>query len=228
MQPPNHQNAINPMPPVVVAVFLVMMAVEVMFFLGSRGLVGGPEAIGWRLAALQRYAFSGDIFDWMLANGLWPFEHMIRFVSYLFVHGGFTHALFAGAMFLALGKMVGERFSSVATLAVFLSSGIVGALAYGMVLDNPYPLIGAFPGIYGLIGAFTYLMWLRLREMGEQQVRAFSLIGFLMGIQLLFGLLFGGQGDWLADIAGFANGFVLSFFVSPGGWAKLRARIRHD
>ena len=228
MHPPEHQSPINPMPPVIVALFLFMMGIEVVFYLGARGLVGGPEAIGWRQEALQRYAFSGDIFDWMLANGIWPAEHLIRFVSYMFLHGGFTHALFAGAMFLALGKMVGERFSSLATLLVFISSGVVGALAYGLVLNNPVPLIGAFPGVYGLIGAFTYLMWVRLGEIGEAQARAFTLIGVLLGIQLLFGFLFGGRGDWLADVAGFVNGFVLSVVVSPGGWAKLRARMKRD
>lgn len=228
MQPSEHQSPINPLPPVITALFLVMMGIEVVFFLGSRGLIGGPEAIGWRLSALQKYAFSGEIFDWMLANGQWPTEHLIRFVSYLFVHGGFTHTAFAGALFLALGKMVGERFSSVATLAVFVTSGIVGAAAYALVLDDPVPLIGAFPGVYGLIGAFTYLMWLRLGEVGESQMRAFSLIGFLMGVQLIFAVLFGGRGDWVADVAGFANGFVLSFFVSPGGWAKIRTLIRRD
>lgn len=226
MQANDHQSPINPLPPVVTALFLVMIGIEVVFFLGSRGLIGGPEAIGWRLSAIQKYAFSGDIFDWMLANGQWPGEHLIRFVSYMFVHGGFTHAAFAGALFLALGKMVGERFNSVATLAVFITSGIVGAVTYAVVLNDPVPLIGAYPGIYGLIGAFTYLLWLRLGELGENQVRAFSMIGVLMGMQLIFAVLFGGRSDWLADVAGFANGFVLSFFVSPGGWAKIRTQLR--
>ena len=56
-------------------------------------------------------------------------------------------------------------------------------------------------------------MWLKLGQMGAQQYRAFTLIGFLMGIQLFFGLVFGGNGDWLADVGGFAFGFVLSFFL---------------
>lgn len=112
--------------------------------------------MGWRLDAIQRYAFSPDIFDWMVSNGVYPAEHMIRFVSYLFVHYNFTHALFGGVLLLAMGKMVGEVFSGWATLAIFVLSGVVGALGYAVILDSPTPLLGSYPGVYGLIGAFTF------------------------------------------------------------------------
>ena len=225
---PETISPVNPLPPVVVALFVMIMGIEAVFSLAARGLIGGAGGIGWRLEAVQSYAFSGLIFDWMWQNGQWPAEHMIRFVSYMFVHGSFMQALFVCVMLLALGKMVGEVFSGFATLCVFILSGVVGALVYGLVLAEQAPLIGGFPGVYGLIGAFTYLLWLRLGEMGAQQVQAFSLIGFLMGIQLLFGLLFGGQNDWLADVAGFATGFLLSFVLSPGGFTRLREKMRRD
>jgi membrane associated rhomboid family serine protease len=59
-------------------------------------------------------------------------------------------------------------------------------------------------------------------------LRAFTLIAFLMGIQLVFGILFGGSPDWIADLAGFVFGFALSFAVSPGGFARLREKLRHE
>ncbi|MGB7317218.1 MAG: rhomboid family intramembrane serine protease [Planktotalea sp.] len=227
-QSPETVSPVNPLPPVVVALFVIIIGIEAMFSLAARGMLGGPAGIGWRLDAIQSYAFSGLIFDWMWDNGQWPAEHLIRFVSYLFIHTSFTHALFVCVMLLALGKMVGEVFTGLATLSVFVVSGAAGALTYGVILDDPAPLIGGFPAVYGLIGAFTYLLWLKLGELGAQQVRAFTLIGFLMGIQLIFGLLFGGQNDWLADVAGFATGFLMSFVVSPGGFSRLREKMHRD
>jgi len=226
--PEGVQPAVNPLPPVVAALFLVIMGIEIAFFLGSRGLIGGPQAVGWRLAAIQKYAFSADIFDWMMINGRWPFEHVMRFVTYPFVHASFTHALFVGVFVLAMGKMVAEVFGSVAMLIVFIVSGAGGALAFALLVNSPIPLIGGFPAVYGLIGAFTYLLWRSLATVGANQTRAFTLIAFLMGIQLVFGLLFGGNKDWVADLAGFATGFGLSFFLSPGGWTRMRGKIRHD
>lgn len=228
MSHPNDQSPINPLPPVVVALFLVVAGVEATLWLGGQGIVGGPQAVGWRLQAVQKYAFSAEIFDWMMSTGQWPIEHVIRFVSYLFVHGSFTHALFGGVLLLAMGKMVGEVFSGFATLAIFVVSGIFGALGYALILDPQYPLLGSYPGVYGLIGAFTFLLWSRLGDVGAPQARAFSLIGMLVAIQLGFGLLFGGNPDWVADVIGFCAGFVLSFVLTPGGWQRIREKIRRQ
>jgi hypothetical protein len=87
-------------------------------------------------------------------------------------------------------------------------------------------LIGAYPAAYGLIGAFTYILWVQLRVLGAPQIRAFQLIGFLLAIRLLLGLLFGSDGVWVAECVGFATGFGLSFLVSPGGFQRLRDAIR--
>jgi membrane associated rhomboid family serine protease len=174
---------------------------------------------------VQDYAFNGDLLRWMIDNGTYPPELLIRFVSYPFVHGGFSEMIFAAALLLAMGKFVGEVFRPAATLAAFFIPAISGALVYGLLArDNPW-LYGAFPGIYGLIGAFTYLLWLKLGQQGGSQSRAFVLIGFLMGAQLLFSLLFGGTLRWVADLTGFCTGFAASFVLRPGGWSKLRTRL---
>lgn len=226
MSSPETQSPVNPLPPVVVALFLAIVGIEAVFTLGARGLVGGPEAVGWRNAAIQSYAFNSEILRWMVQNGIFPREHVIRLVSYVFVHGSFTHALFAGVLLLALGKFVGEVFHQAATAALFLLPAVAGAAVYGLAAPAQPWLVGAFPGVYGLIGGFTYLMWLKLGRMGAQQYRAFTLIGVLLLLQLVFGLLVGGNSQWLADVAGFAVGFVLSVVLAPGGWRAIRARIR--
>ncbi len=228
MSSEHYTPAVNPLPPVVVALVLFIIGIELAFTLGARGLVGGPGAVGWRLDALQSYAFSADIFDWMVLNGRWPFEHLIRFVTYPFVSANFTQAVFVCVFVLAMGKMVGEVFGGFPMLLIFVLSGVGGALAYALILDPAYPLVGGFPPVYGLIGAFTWLLWRKLSLVGENQARAFQLIAVLMGIQLLFGLLFGGTSDWVADLGGFATGFGLSFFLAPGGWARIKGRVRRD
>lgn len=219
---------LNPLPPVVVVLFLVIGGVEAAFSLGARGMIGGAEAVGWRSAAIQDYGFHGQILRWMIETGQAPAEHLRRLVTYAFVHGSFTHALFAAVLLLALGKFLAEVFRHWAVLAIFATATVAGALVYGLLPgDRPW-LIGAFPGVYGMIGGFTYVMWLRLGQMGANQARAFTLIGVLMALQLVFALLFGGSSTWVADIAGFVAGFAAAIPLSPGGLARLRARLRHD
>ncbi len=223
---PHEESPVNPLPPAVILLALAIALPELAFQLGARGLAGGPEAVGWRLAAVQRYAFIGDVFDQMWARNFWPVEHVMRFVTYPFVHVSFTHMLFVLVFVLALGKMVGEVFSGLAVLVVFFGSTVLGALVFAVALDDPTPLVGGFPAAYGLIGAFSFILWMQLAATGGPRSRAFTLIAFLMGIQLVFGLLFGGGLDWVADLAGFAAGFGLSVLVSPGGWARVMRRLR--
>jgi membrane associated rhomboid family serine protease len=150
-----------------------------------------------------------------------------RLVSYVVVHGSFTHALFAVVMVLALGNMVASVFRWWGVLVVFLGAAAVGGAAYGLLVPGlRTQLIGAYPGIHGLIGAFTFLIWTKLALVGANRLRAFSLIGMLLVVQLVFGLLFGGGWDWVAEVTGFATGFLLSFVVSPEGFRRVVAIIR--
>ena len=62
--------------------------------------------------------------------------------------------------------------------------------------------------------------------MGENQLNAFRLIGVLLAIQFLFGLIFGGNSVWIAELAGFAIGFVMAPVLVPGGFMAAVARLR--
>jgi len=226
MQDPNLAPPFNPLPPAVAILFLLLAGVEAALSLGNAGIIGGPGAIGWRLGLIREYGFSGDIFDWMVANDQWPLEHVKRLVTFPFVHMGFTHALFAAVLLLALGKMVAERMGQITFLLIFFGSGIVGAVLYALLLDDPVWLAGAYPNVYGLIGGYSFVMWRQLAGQGARQYRAFSLIAVLMGLQLIWSVLFEAGTIWVAELFGFFCGFGLSFILAPGEWAKIRASIQ--
>ena len=216
------------LPPVVTALAVAIFGVEVLFMLAKSGLIGGTRGgEDWRIFAIQRFAFSGELFEWMLETGRWPAEHLMRFVTYPFVHGSFTHMIFVVVFVLALGKLVGEVISQAAVAAIFLAATILGAGAYAVLLEDPRPLIGGFPGAFGLIGGYTFILWVGYGAVGANQFRAFSLIAVLLGIQLIFGLLFEVGSDWVAEVAGFLTGLALSPLLVPGGFGRLLARIRH-
>jgi membrane associated rhomboid family serine protease len=218
---------LNPLPMIVWVLALPLIAVEAVVNLAENGIVGGAAGIGWRSQAVERFGAFPELLKHQWETGGYPLEELHRLVSYSVVHGSFTHALFAVVMLLALGKMVGEVFRWWGVLVVVLGAAAVGALAYGLLVPGlRTPLIGAYPAVYGLIGAFTFLIFTNLARVGANKYRAFSLIGALLFVQFLFGVLFGGGWDWVADVAGFAAGFLLSFVVSPGGFQRIRDQIR--
>jgi len=108
---------------------------------------------------------------------------------------------------------------------MFFLSGIFGALIFGLVTNEPW-LVGAYPCVYGLIGTYTFLYWQRQVASGGPQGQAFILIGVLMGIQLIFGLLFGAGFEWVGELSGFIAGFALTAFVVPGGMRRALASMR--
>ncbi|GAB1362004.1 rhomboid family intramembrane serine protease [Rhodobacter sp.] len=218
---------LNPLPWIVWVLALPLIAVEVVVQLGASGLAGGPEAINWRIRAMEWFAFSPDFLRRALETGEWPLDTLWRQFSYILVQADITGALFVVVLLLALGKMVGEIFRWWAVAAIFLGSAAMAALVYTLVLPgNRVPLVGGFPAVYGLIGAFTFVLWMRQAATGGNPWRAFGLIGILMAVQIFFGLIYGGL-SWVAELAGFVTGFLLSFLVAPGGWRRMVGLLRN-
>ena len=225
---------LNPLPPVVWLLALPIIAVEVVVSAGASGLVGGPYAIGWRLQAMQLFGFAPDYFRQALTAQHYPLDFFWRLVSYPLISTDVTTTLFVVVILLALGKFVGEVYRWWALLLTYLVAAIAGAVAYAAVPVAHAGLLGGYPADYGLIGAYSFLLWVRLVGTGDNQFRAFRLIGFLLAFQVLmavagivyYGLEQGTSWNFVADIAGFAAGFVLAFVVSPGGWGRVLAKIR--
>jgi len=224
--PPPFEPPVNPLPVVVIILFLLVAGVELVLSAGEAGLVGGPSAIGWRLGLVRDWGFNGDLFDAMWAQGYFPPEHLARLITYPFIHLSFTHALIAVVLMLALGKMAAEVMGQLAMLALFVLSGIGGALVYALLLNDPVWLVGAYPPVYGLIGGYSFLMWRRLGASGGRQMEAFTLILMLMGLQLVWSLFASVGYGWVAELAGFFCGFALCFICAPGEWARILARLR--
>jgi membrane associated rhomboid family serine protease len=225
----NHNaSPFNAVPPVAVLAALAMLAIEIVFTLAAQGIVGGPQGVGWRLAAVQDWGFSGPgAWASLVLRGDWSPSVLLRFVTYPFIHAGFTHMIFGAVILLALAKFCGEVLSGWRLAAVWLGSAVAGAVAYMLLVDTQYALIGGMPPDYGLVGAFTFLLWQRARATGGSPAMAFRMIGVLIALQLVFSLMQGGIGTQIvAELAGFVAGFGLAALLAPGGWGMVLAALR--
>ncbi|WP_394179599.1 rhomboid family intramembrane serine protease [Yoonia maritima] len=220
------ESPINAIPPIIIVLTLIIVAVECIMQLADLGVLGGARGVGWRVAAIQDYGFSGAVLDRMLIHGDYSFGMMRRLVTYPFINANLTQAAFCAALTLALGKFTAEFYGGIKIFVLYAVTAIIGALVFGLLAPNNYPLIGGFPSVYGLIGAYTYALWLNLGAMGQNQLQAFRLIAVLLGLQLLFGLLFETGYGWVAELTGFVVGFALSLLLAPGGWTAFLGRMR--
>ena len=231
MRPGYDESPINSLPPVVWALALPMIASEVVFGLGQMGFIGGSAGVGLRLNAIEMAAYFPQIPARMWELGIFSPRQAARILTYPFIHGSLTHALFVIVFTLALGKMVAEQFRPWALLALFFGAAVGGAViytAFGLLAGvDLAPLYGGYPAVYGLVGAFTFLLWVRLGMEHANRLRAFTLIGMLLLFQLVFGLAFGNAGySWIAEVGGFCVGFLLCFWLVPGGASRAIAALR--
>ena len=225
------ESPLNPLPMAVWLLALPIIASEAVFGLGRIGLIGGAQGVGLRLAGMQLSAYAPEMVQRMWDMGAIDWAQIYRLFSYSFVNASFTQSLFVMAFTLALGNLVARQFRPTALIMLFFGSAAGGALVYTVAMaalpGRAVPLIGGYPAVYGLVGAFTFLLWARLAAANANRMRAFTLIGMLLLFQLVFGMVFGGTGyGWIAEIAGFAVGFGLSFLLVDGGVARAIRQIR--
>lgn len=228
MPHPRSSGVFQDLPGGIVAFACLLAGIEAAFQLGAAGLIGGPFALGWRVEAMSDLGFSAPLFRLVLTTQRADGGTILRFVAYALVHQNLTHALFGLVLLVALGKAVAERFSQWAVGLVLVVATLAGALAYGLLQDGRTLLVGIYPGVYGLIGAFTFALY-AAADGGRSRLMAFRLIGVLLMLQLVFLVLIGGANVWIADLGGFLAGFALAVALGDEGGARLRrlrARIR--
>lgn len=220
---------LNPLPGVLWLLILAILGIEAVLWAGNAGLIGGQQAIGWRIESMQRFAFSSGIQDWMLQNWRFPTQHLARYLSFNFVHGAPMHAVFGTVLVAALGKTVAESFGTLRFLVLVLGAPLVGAAIFGLFTsaDQLGWLFGAIPMAFALVGAFTWIKWREAEGDRTKQRRAFAMIAILLFARLAFGVLAEAGPTWIAEVASFVVGFAGSALVlGPGSWTRLRERIR--
>ena len=214
----NRPPVINPIPTAILAIFSGIILVEAFLFFGVSDPLGNSGAAAERMLLIQQYGVSPNLVNWMLETGNFSTDYVFRFIVYPFVNLSSLSVIFAGVLLLALGKMVGEVFSALSVILIWFLSTTLAAFFYSISATNGQILVGSYPGVYGFVGAYTFVSWITLRlAKNKNQSQAFSLIVALMSVQLLFSFLFGTGQFWIADFAGFVIGFIISFFLSPGG-----------
>lgn len=141
------------------------------------------------------------------------------FVTYMFLHGGFTHILFNMIALYFFGPRVEERMGSRRFITLYAISGVSGAILSSMfsvvpglpMLLSPYSaIIGASGAVFGVMLAFASF-WPRAQIYiwGILPVEAWLLVIATAALALFFGFSGGGGGvAHFAHLGGFAGAFL--------------------
>jgi membrane associated rhomboid family serine protease len=87
----------------------------------------------------------------------------VPFISYMFLHGDYTHLAINSLWLLAFGPIVAKRLRTAKFLLFFAFCGIVSALAHLLVYFGALEqVVGASGGVSGLMGAAIRIFYGRL------------------------------------------------------------------
>lgn len=133
-------------------------------------------------------------------------------LSYMFLHGGWTHLFVNAASLAAFGAGVERWMGRTRFLALFILSGLAAAaVQFFSMPDSAVPVVGASGAVSGLFAAVMIL----LRDttgLNTGRWGLWPLLGLWVALTVVTGLIGGPDGSavaWQAHIGGFISGFVL-------------------
>jgi membrane associated rhomboid family serine protease len=149
-------------------------------------------------------------------------------LTYMFVHGGVWHIFFNMLVLFFFGPRVEARLGSNRFIALYLISGLAGALLSSY---NPYvPIIGASGAVFGVELAYArYWPRDKIYIYGVLPIEARWLVVLMTGMAI-FGV--GGAGiAHLAHLGGFVGAAIFLFAIEhtrsrPAKSSAVRAEVR--
>ena len=155
-------------------------------------------------------------------------EQVIPFISYMFLHGNYTHLGVNALWLLAFGPIVAKRLKTAKFLLFFLICGIASIVLHLIVyFGAEEPVVGASGAISGLMGAAIRIFYGRLmyrHAVPEGQTLPLAplfsrpIIGFT-AVWLIANFLAGVTGlgltdetqsvAWMAHLGGYLAGIVM-------------------
>ena len=195
-----------------VLIFIVLNAVAFLFEI-SAGDWNDPEVLR-RIGALDPYSV-------VVQHEYW------RFLTALFLHGGFVHLLFNLFALYVLGPPLERSIGTIRFVACYLVSGLasgVGVIALTLVrLVHPAQLIGASGCIMGIVGAWAgFLMRHRHAPYAKQSL---ANVAMIVAIQIAFDLSTP-QVSMAAHLCGLIAGFFLGLILGAQLRVLTPGRVR--
>ena len=133
-------------------------------------------------------------------------------VSSIFLHASWAHLAFNMVFLFWIGRFTEILLGRWRYLLLFFVSGIVGGIVQ-VALDpgSTFPVVGASGAISGVFAAHAMIFG-RTGGRGEL-TRALQLAALWIGLQIVTGMLFNGDGGGIAigaHVGGFVTGLVLA------------------
>jgi membrane associated rhomboid family serine protease len=136
-----------------------------------------------------------------------------RYVTSIFLHGGFDHLLFNCFAIFVFAPPLEYLLGRARYALLFLGSGVIGNLISMIINNNSYTAsVGASGAIYGIYGAYLFLIAFRrhaLDPSSRKTVQIFVVMGIIYSFLIP-------EVNWAAHIGGLLGGVLIFSRIVTG------------
>lgn len=172
----------------------------------------------WRSAAYEYAGFwAGLLGNW---RPNYPFQPVLMFVSYGFLHAGIWHLGLNMVTLLALTPPLVARVGTRSFVALYGLSLLGGGFGFAALSSATAPMVGASGALFGLVGALMSLDFRRRIAFGRPVAPlAGTALMLILGNMLIWWIT-GGRLAWETHLGGFLAGWVTAL-VLPDSRAEV-------
>src|SRR5699024_5032646 len=166
----------------------------------------GIYALLWLWIDLLQLPFSREIWTWAVGQNI-AISHgqYWRLFTATFLHADFMHMLFNSFSLVLFGPALEQMLGKYKFLFIYFVSGIIGNIA--TVLSSPFAIyahLGASGAIYGLLGAYLFMVLFKKHLIDQNNIQIVSII-LIAGVVItylqpninVYAHLFGAAGGFL-------------------------------
>ncbi|PPB79653.1 rhomboid family protein [Albidovulum inexpectatum] len=193
----------SPLAPVTWAILILCTLPELILTGADLGLWGSRD---WRGTALALGAFWKGLGP---GQALYPGQPVAQYVTYGFLHGGMLHLVMNMTVMVSLARALVPVLGQARFAMLYLASLVAGAAAFGALGTVGAPMVGASGAVFGLLGAWLRIDWMRRRRLGASTI---PVVQSLVGLAVLNTVLWwamGGLLAWETHLGGFVAGWAL-------------------
>ncbi|MFD1737674.1 rhomboid family intramembrane serine protease [Bacillus salitolerans] len=161
--------------------------------------------------------------NFRLPGGLYLLEIMVgynmfieqgewwRLFTPILLHASFSHVLFNSFSLVLFGPALEKMLGTLKFLILYIGSGLVANIATLFLEHSHFSHVGASGAIYGLFGAYLYMVFYRkdlIDRANSQIILTILIIGIIMSFS-------GGNINIIGHIFGFIGGAIIAPFLLP-------------
>ncbi len=178
----------------------------------------------WLLIDVLQLGAAEEFFRWGLGiNVLVSQGEYWRLITPVFLHAGFSHALFNSFSLVLFGPALEQMLGKGKFIALYLFAGFAGNLGTFVVQPGAYnPHLGASGAIFGLFGVYIFMVLFR-KNLIDQANSQIIFVIFILGLIMTF---LQPNINVLGHVFGFIGGFALGPIILKNVQSFSLSRIR--